>query len=514
MGQVKRRLLINASFGGMSYVVSMLVSIILTPFLLGRLGAELYGLIPLVNSMVIFLSLLSMGIYAALGRHVTLHHARGEFDEANTYLNTGLGLLTGLGALGLGVLLVLVLVLPRLFSLPTGHEADAQIVALIMGLNCLVTIMASPIGVPLYCTQRLAIRYGLDIGDVLIRSTLIVLAFVCIRAHVIYVALATLVSTLTIQTAHYILARKLVPELRFTLSAFSRKHIRPLASFSIFMMIGQVGVLLTSHMSMLLVNWLFGMTTVTFYSLALRWRVTVGAILWTMVAVVTPTITALEARGRMGKVREAAQRGTRYCLLLCILPAVLFPLFGREFYVTWTRQELYGGCAPFLTILMLPLLVFAAGCPMNVILRGLGRVKFIAFVTLGSSLFYIGCALALSTVGGLGLTGIPLAAAITTVLTYLVVYPAYACRLLDIEVMTYLRSFIRPVLAALPMVALALWIRQNFNLVGWRNLLTAYAVCSLVYLAAALVLGLTADDRKMLRQTLLKTGLGRSDEAP
>ena len=65
MGKVKRRMLINALFGGMAYMSGMLVSIFMTPFLLRRLTDEVYGLIPLINSLVIFLSLVSMGINAA-----------------------------------------------------------------------------------------------------------------------------------------------------------------------------------------------------------------------------------------------------------------------------------------------------------------------------------------------------------------------------------------------------------------------------------------------------------------
>ena len=93
MGQVKRRMLINAVFGCMSYAMAMLVGLVMTPFLLSRLGDEVYSVIPLVNSLIIFLSLVSMGIYSALGRYVTYLLAREEHVQANEYLNTGFGLL-------------------------------------------------------------------------------------------------------------------------------------------------------------------------------------------------------------------------------------------------------------------------------------------------------------------------------------------------------------------------------------------------------------------------------------
>ena len=505
MGKVKRRMLINALFGGMAYMSGMLVSIFMTPFLLRRLTDEVYGLIPLINSLVIFLSLVSMGINAALGRYVTYHLARGEDDEANQYFTTGCGLLTGLAMLGLGPLLAIVIVLPHLFNLPAGYAVEAQWVALVMGLNCLVNIVGTPLGVPLYATQRLALRYSFDILDVIIRTGLIVAAFLCIRAQVIYVAIATLTSTCVIVAARYRVSRLVVPQLRLARRFFRRERLRSIFSFSFYMVLTSVGVMLLLKTDILLVNWLFGSTAVTRYSLVSRWNPMIRRVLWTMLAVVTPVVTALQAAGYEDKIRETMLRGMRYALLLAVLPCVLFPIFAPQFLTTWVGAK-YAGMAPVLMILIIPLSLVIASQPISIVLRGMGRVRFPSLVTVCGAIVNLGLSIILATVGGMGMLGIAVATAIVCVVTAVLVYPTYAARRLGLSPAAYFRGYLRPALACIPMVAAAVWMYHSVDLVGWPRLLAGYAVCSVIYLIPAYAIGLRRDDRAILWQTI---GLSR-----
>jgi O-antigen/teichoic acid export membrane protein len=506
MGQVKRRMLVNAACGGLPQVAGLLVSLFMIPFVLGRLGTERYSILPLVNSLVAFLMLVSLGVHAALGRYVTYHMARDEDDEAGQYLSTGFGLLAGLAAVALVPLLILVAALPRAFQIPGGFEAEARWVALILGLNCLVDIAASPLGVPLYATQRLALRSLLNVAQLLLRAGLIVAAFLSARPRVLYVALATLASTLVFHAVRYRLWRALVPRLRAAPGLFRRERVWMIFSFSTYTVISTVGVMIFLRADLLLANWMYGGEATTYYSLAGRWNPYIRGMLWSILAVAAPVVTALDAVGDRTRIREAILRGMRYGLLLCALPCVLLPLFAREFIETWVADKIgtehVGLVATLLVAVVASIPLVAAGSSTKIVLRGMGRVRFPAFVTLGLAVLNIILSIYLATAGGLGLVGIPIATIVCCFLSSIVIYPFYSARVLGLSPWQFYGGFVRPALACVPMVGLALWLRQAFDLAGWGRLLAAYAACSAVYAVAAYVIGLRPDDRALLGDTL------------
>ena len=68
---------------------TLIVGLILTPFVLHRLGAELYGVIVATGATYEYLSLLRGGMGAALRRYVTLAHHSSKHEEATRYYSVG-----------------------------------------------------------------------------------------------------------------------------------------------------------------------------------------------------------------------------------------------------------------------------------------------------------------------------------------------------------------------------------------------------------------------------------------
>jgi O-antigen/teichoic acid export membrane protein len=271
-----------------------------------------------------------------------------------------------------------------------------------------------------------------------------------------------------------------------------------------------VGVLLFTKTDLLLVNWLFerpGHPAVTMYSLASRWNPMIRSIIWTMLAVVTPVVTALDAAGELGKIREAILRGMRYALLLAALPCILFPMFAPQFLKTWLKEARYVDVSTLLIVLVVPIIFMAASSPIVIALRGLGRVRYLALVTVVAATANICLSLFLATVGGLGMLGIAVASSICCIIQDVFIHPLYASRTLGFRLRDYFAGYVRPGLGCLAMVALAAWTSRTYDLVGWPNLLSGYFLCSVFFLGIVYLFVLRKDDREILWQSL---GLARS----
>ena len=117
--QTVRNILANIAF----VFVDILFSLWYTPFLIGKLGSELFGFIPLANSVTSYFSVLTQSLNISIGRHITVEVARGETDRANKLFNTNLALTLLLisAAIPLGV--VLAVMAPVFLRFPRGASA-------------------------------------------------------------------------------------------------------------------------------------------------------------------------------------------------------------------------------------------------------------------------------------------------------------------------------------------------------------------------------------------------------
>ncbi|MEA3057478.1 MAG: hypothetical protein QOF34_293, partial [Sphingomonadales bacterium] len=84
------------------FMISVVVGLWFTPFLLHRLGPAAYGLIPLATTVVSYFSLLSQTLSSALTRTISMALATGDTARANRAFGNALG-----GALILAAIMTL-----------------------------------------------------------------------------------------------------------------------------------------------------------------------------------------------------------------------------------------------------------------------------------------------------------------------------------------------------------------------------------------------------------------------
>ncbi len=80
----------NLMANWVGYCAPLVVALLLTPFIIGRLGAERYGVLTLMLSVSGYLGLADMGIGVSIGRYVNLYMARREGDKVNHVINSAI----------------------------------------------------------------------------------------------------------------------------------------------------------------------------------------------------------------------------------------------------------------------------------------------------------------------------------------------------------------------------------------------------------------------------------------
>jgi membrane protein EpsK len=514
----KLRVIVNSVCNVTGRVVSVIIGLFLTPFMLKRLGPKAFGIIPLIMSSVLpFLDIFTAGVSASVGRYVTFHHARKETEEANRYFNTSFFALLGLCALASLPILILSYYFPSIFRVKTGWETRSQWTMLVAGVGFIVNAASAAYGVGLYYRQRFDLSSAFEVTAALARAGTIVLLFSLVGANTVYVSVGMIVGASIIGVTNVATAYRMLPGLRTSWRFFSSDKLKDVSAFSFFLVISLLGARLLVSTDYMLINWLIGEEAVTVYNLGARWALLLKWFLGAGVFVLGPLVTIWDATDRLDHIRDVFLRGARLAFLT-LAPLTLFTcVLAKPFLRVWIGNiypEAVEPAVQVLWVMVLPLVINLSVVHALVMFNAMGRVRLIALVTLAAALANIGLSIWLAVGLKLGILGIALGSTICLLAKNAAFTPWYMCRLCRTSLRHFYRLLPAPIVACLPGTAAGILIQYVTDINNWGAIILVGIGCFMSYLPIMYLWCLTDEERAALSAgwARIRAALGRRQE--
>ena len=397
----------TAAFGGRGS--ALLVSLILTPFLLGKLGRDVYGVLAATGAAFEYLVLLRAGLGEAMYRHVAIKLHTGQADEARRYYAAGFwwGFLVRVPILVAGLLLAAPLC--RFIRVPAEYLPDAVSGVALLMVGAVVADMAHVFSVPTYVTGRTAPLSGIQAASPIVRLLLALLAFsLLVPSLTLYAVVLILVQLLAL-AATAVLGHfsRVVGSVFPKPSLGSREMRRELFSYGGLAVLAQAASLLYVTTDNLLIGQFYGTAAVTFYSFGARWMPLVRGALSAMIRPLAPLFTQLEGTGEEERSRRGLRRAVAAAAAMavpvCLVPCVL----GDIFLTHWVGAE-YRGAWVIMIASLAPMTLDIALFPVWAALAGRGRIGWIAVGEVLVALMNVAVSLLLALAAGLGVLGFAL----------------------------------------------------------------------------------------------------------
>ena len=141
---MKRQFAKNLTSNWMVYIVSALISLALTPFIIDKLGLPAYGVWILVGSFSGYLGLFDFGIGTAVVRYVARFQQTGDSVRRNEIIATSFYTAALLAIGVLAATAFLVVKAPALFAIPADIIEPSRLVIMLIGISI---AFAFPMGV-------------------------------------------------------------------------------------------------------------------------------------------------------------------------------------------------------------------------------------------------------------------------------------------------------------------------------------------------------------------------------
>ena len=417
----------NVSTRYLAIAAETAIGLVMLPFNLAHLGQAAYGLLVLSASITVHLSLLDLGYGGSLVRFFAHYRAHRDERALNEIASTLFFVFAACGLLAYAVAAGLAFNLDRFFNITPEQAHIGRWVLLIIAVQVALNFPFSVYGGVVVGFQRF------DANNIVAIATSIIAAIVNAVVLLAGYGLVTLVAaTTTVRVLAYFVYRhnalRIYPQLRIRPSLFRRTRLKEVTGFSIYVSIIDWANKLNYQLDEIVIGVILGPMAVAVWAPAERIISAVQRLTNQLNGVLFPLVVDSNALQQQATLQRILIEGTRFSLATVVPISLTLIVLADVLIRAWLgpRADAVAGCIPVIQILAIAVAIRVGNATGNVVLKGAGRHRFLAWVNLATGA--VNVLLSILLIGPYGLPGVavgtllPIAAA-----SCFVLFPA-ACR--------------------------------------------------------------------------------------
>jgi len=479
------RFLINVLWSWTGVAASLFQGIVIMRFLIQSLGAEHYGMWLQVFSILNYFQYFDLGLNPAITNFSARFLAVRNYEKINEVINTAIFYFSLIALLAWSISPYLAYNAHRFFKVRPEDQREFATLILITGISWGLCVTLHLFLSALDGFQRFDLTSRVMVVQVALRSLGYYLA---LKTHHGLVTMAQVfVAT---QILGYVLNffnfRHVFPQLRLSPAYIRLSMFRDILRYGLKSFVANGATLMLNQGGALMVGHYLSESAVGFYLMPTKLlEQAIEAV--SRIGMVTRSSAAeLSVTARREATISLGIYSNRYSLTLFMPLACFLLVYGRELIWKWVGLEMAERSAPLLPIFILSYgLVLAAQFNSSSLLFGVNRHGGYARGLVVEAVLYIS-ALAWA-VPRYGILGAAWVSAILMLAVRGLYTPWLVAKALDFSFVSYMSGiYVRPLLVGLPVVALAMLLKQT--VLPGRNLpelILAGAICGTAYMAIA-----------------------------
>ncbi len=330
-------LLTNTGFNVAGMILTSLLALVLTPWLIRGLGAELFGVWALFGVVIAMAQMLDLGLGRALIRTIAHHRALGQWSAIAEALNSVLWPLLISAVFLSAIVVVLAPWWVHLLGVPPSYVVAVVPAFRLLGLSFAPLVLTLVLAAVVDGCQRMVYT---NLALIANRSTFAVIGVLALTLDwgLTGVAFATLVGVVVQMALLLAAVRRVAPALRFSPRLLRVRLLYREWRFGRFVFLTSLIALgFTAGNKLILARWV-GLTALGYYELAVTIATQLFTLALAMAQALYPAYVSALAEGGMAMVRQLYGHALRLAMLvLAPLTAVIVAL-ARPFVLAWLGQ--------------------------------------------------------------------------------------------------------------------------------------------------------------------------------
>lgn len=359
----------------LSYVnvlISTIIPLLYTPIMLSLLGQSEYGLYSLSNSVISYLSLLTLGLGSTVIRYMVKYRTDGdkEMFERVTGLFVSIYVIIAIVTCIVGCSITFFSGSLFQQGLTSEEISKLNILIIIMSVSTAVSFVSSAYSSVIICYEKYIFRKLVDmittIGAPIVNLILLYAGFASVG-----MAAATLGTQILVMIINIIYCRKAL-HIHEKFRNPPKELLRGIFSFTLFVFIGLIADLLYWATDKVLIGALLGSVAVAIYNVGSTFNIMLQNLSGAISGVFAPRVNMLVfKKNPISDISELMIRVGRLQYLIVSLVVSGFIVFGQSFIIMWAGAD-YKDAYPVALLTMIPLVIpliqnvaFTAICAQN-----------------------------------------------------------------------------------------------------------------------------------------------------
>lgn len=487
--------------------MGMVITLVFTPYLIGMLGKERYGIWQLAFSIIGYMALANLGMKQSLVRYYSKYYATEDWDSVNGIYNAAARIYTVLATLILiATPVVGYYILPG-FEIKPDIFRTAQIVVITLGIAQAANLFFVPF-------SAVGGFHRFDVGNYFRLSRAIAEPLVIVLVLELGRGLPTMAwAVLGLTLAHYIglslYRAHLFPKMKLTLGRVGRENYQVLFSYGIIAFLIIITQFVVYNTDNLVIGWVLSMEAVAVYAVSGSIANRIRGVIAMLAVPLVPTISHFEAQKDYARIRSIYRKAMLYLYFVAATVTITVVFFGGPFIRLWVGEE-FSASIPVLQILMLGSAISYPQLIANSILYGLSKHKIVFYVLLAEAIGNL--VLSIVLIHFWGLIGVAWGTTIPQLVIYTMVYPFVFQKVVGGRVREFYSNVSRSLaIAAMIAVPIAWGMRTLLPPESWLTWVIDCSVVSLAGLAGLFLFVLEPADRERLT-TKIREKLSRHSD--
>lgn len=490
-----KKMTINIAASLIAFAVQFLISFVLSPYIVSKLGEEAYGFVNLSNNFVSYASLLAVAINSMAARFISVEYNQGNTQRAKKYFATVFWANTILSVLILSVALILIFRLENVITISDSLVSQVKLTFVFSFVNLCVSLVGTVYTSAPFATNNMHYVSIMQIIGNFVKSLVIVVLFFALPPKIYFLSFAVLLNSLVLLYGNYRISKKLLGDFNVNPKLVSLPMLKQLAQSGVWMLLSNVSNILLNGFDLLLTNQLLDGFLMGRLSLAKQIPLSIANVLGYFSSIFNASITKSYAEHASEGIVGETKSLMRVLALLFTVPYAGLIVYGADFLKLWLGSSNYTAADLnqiylLLVIVLVDIIVSTYMYSIHSVFIALDKVKVYSMTLLCASILSVITTTVLVTTTELGVYAIAGTSTCVLGVTHGILVPIYAAKLLKVRKTTFLVAEARSwAFLFLLVAAFAILKRLLFPITGWMNFLVAVAINAVLgYLLAVLIL--------------------------
>jgi O-antigen/teichoic acid export membrane protein len=349
----KRKVLQGSASNLIRVLLSMLVSLVLPPFLVHHMAASEYSAWVLILQLSAYVNLLDFGLQTAIGKYVAEYDAGGHRDTSHSLVSTSFTLLALAATVACAAVAGLALSVPKLFhQMPASLVPEVRIALLAVGLS---SAFALPFGTFLSTFTGLQQYFFPTAVSIFARIGSAAALVALLLMHCSLVQLALVMAAFNVVTAAVQFLgwqRLLKQRVNFSFFFFDRGSAVKLAKYGGVLSLWSLATLFISGLDIVIIGH-YRYADTGFYAIANGPANFMLALVSSAFGPLVPAVSSMQSSATPIRIGNLCIKMTRYCVLFLFVLGLPLLFFAYPLLSVWVGKRYAAQSALYLEVLVL-----------------------------------------------------------------------------------------------------------------------------------------------------------------